>query len=305
MNIPVALALLSCTALNLSAADLPALVHQIAPGVYYRQSEDEKRIIATTSWIEFKDFVVVIDANFPWGAKAILADLKATTSKPVRFVLDTHYHADHSYGNGVFAEAGAIVVSSEMTAEDSRTRNTASWQKDTGVGEQSLKQYSLVHPQLTFNDSLAITDGSRRLELIKVGPGHTRGDAVAWLPAERIVFTGDLCTTRAQNNLSDPGMNPEGWLHILDRLTAMNPAIVVPGHGRDGTVDALKGQRAYLSAVFDAVKAGIAKGAAENDIYSSIDWAKYKPWSDEEKRNHAAVSAAYKKFTSNPGTASR
>ncbi len=305
MKISTAVFVLGSAALSLFAADLPPLVHQIAPGVYYRQSEDEKRIIATTSWIEFKDFVVVIDANFPWGAKAILTDLKATTAKPVRFVLDTHYHADHSYGNGVFAQAGATIISSEMTAEDSRTRNTASWDKDTGVGEQNLKLYSLVHPQLTFKDSIAISDGSRRLELIRVGPGHTRGDSVAWLPAERIVFTGDLCTTRAQNNLADPGMSPDGWLQILDKLAAMNPAIVVPGHGRDGTVDALKGQRAYLSAVFDAVRNGMAKGVGENEIYSSIDWPKYKPWSDDEKRNHTAVSAVYKKFSSNSGSVSK
>jgi cyclase len=257
------------------------------------------------SWIEFKDFVVVIDANFPWGAKAILTDLKATTPKPVRFVFDTHYHGDHSYGNGVFAEAGATIISSEMTGEDSRSRNTASWEKDTAVGEQSLKQYSLVHPQLTFKDSLTVSDGSRQLELIRVGPGHTRGDGVAWLPAERIVFTGDLCTTRAQNNLADPGMSPDGWLKILDLLAHMNPAIVIPGHGREGTVDALNGQRAYLAAVFDGVRAGIAKGAGENDIYSAIDWPKYKPWSDEEKRNRTAVSAAYKKLSSTSGTASK
>jgi cyclase len=275
---------------------LPPLVHQVAPGVYYRQSEDEKRIIATTSWVEFKDFVVVIDANFPWGAKAILTDLKATTLKPVRFVFDTHYHGDHSYGNGVFAEAGATIISSEMTAEDSRSRNTPSWEKDTAAGEQSLKLYPLVHPQLTFKDALSIDDGSRRLDLIRVGPGHTRGDGVAWLPAERIVFTGDLCTTRAQNNLGDPGMSPDGWLQILDKLAGMNPAVVVPGHGRDGTVDALKRQRAYLAAVFDGVRAGVAKGAGENDIYNAIEWSKYKPWSDDEKRNHVAVSAAYKKL---------
>src|SRR4051794_6912736 len=305
MNFPATLLLLGYTALNVRAAELPALVHQIAPGVYYRQSEDEKRIIATTSWIEFKDFVVVIDANFPWGAKAILTDLKATTSKPVRFVFDTHYHADHSYGNGVFAEAGAMIISSEKTAEDSRIRNTVSWEKDTAVGEQSLKQYSLVHPQLTFNDSLTISYGSRRLELIRVGPGHTRGDGVAWLPAERIVFTGDLCTTRAENNLGDPGMSPDGWLQILDKLAGMNPAIVVPGHGRDGTVDALKGQRAYLAAVFDGVKAGIAKGAGETDVYNAIEWPKYKPWSDDEKRNHVAVSAVYKRLGYPSGTASK
>jgi cyclase len=298
-------ALLSLLAASMQLAALPPLVHQVAPGVYYRQSEDEKRIIATTSWIEFKDFLVVIDANFPWGAKAILQDLKQTTEKPIRFVVDTHYHADHSYGNGVFAEAGATIISSDATAQDSRDRNTKSWSNDKGVGEQNLKQYSLVHPQLTFKDSLTIEDDSRRLELIKVGPGHTRGDVIAWLPAERIVFTGDLCTTRAQNNLGDPGMSPDGWLKILDNLIGMNPAIVVPGHGRDGTVDALKGQRAYLSAIFEAVRAGLAKGEKPEHIYKKVDWSRYKPWSDDEKRDQAAVNAAYKKISSSQGKTSK
>ena len=90
-----------------------------------------------------------------------------------------------------------------------------------------------------------------------------------------------------------PAMNPDGWLHALDKLIQMNPAIVVPGHGRDGTVDALKGQRAYLSAIFDQVKAGIANRETPDQVYSHIEWSKYKPWSDDEKRNHTAVTAAY------------
>lgn len=278
------------------AASLPPLVHQAAPGVYYRQSEDDKRIIATTSWIEFQDFVVVIDANFPWGARAILNDLRQTTQKPIRFVFDTHYHADHSYGNGVFAEAGAMIVSSDDTAADSRERNTAAWNKNSGTGEFDLKQYQLVHPQVTFHDRIAIDDGHRRLELIRVGPAHTRGDAVAWLPTERILFTGDLCTTRAQNNLADPGMTPDGWLHVLDQLAQMNPAIVIPGHGIQGTVDSLHGQRAYLAAVYNGVRAGIEKGATVEQLQSSIDLSSYKPWSDDAMRNRAAILAMYQKL---------
>lgn len=289
--------LLSLCALSMQLVALPPLVHQIAPGVYYRESEDDKRIIATTSWIEFKDFVVVIDANFPWGSTRIIQAIKETTPKPVRFVLDTHYHGDHSYGNGVFAEAGATIVASDDTAADSKARNTGSWEKDTATGEQSLKQYKLVHPQLTFRDSITIDDGTRRLDLIRVGPGHTRGDVIAWLPTERIVFTGDLCDTRAQNNLADAGMSPEGWLAILDKIYAMNPAILVPGHGRDGNAESLKGQRAYLSVIFDAARAGVAKGSSDDEIFKSIDWSKYKPWSDDEKRNHIALTAVIKKFS--------
>src|SRR5947208_8691889 len=131
LKLSIALFLAGYTAVNLAGTELPPLVHQIAPGVYYRQSEDEKRIIATTSWIEFRDFAVVIDANFPWGARAVLTDLKQTTQKPVRFVLNTHYHGDHSFGNGVFAEQEATIIASDDTAADSRARNTQSWEKNT------------------------------------------------------------------------------------------------------------------------------------------------------------------------------
>lgn len=283
-------------ALNGLAQPLPPLVRKAAPGVYYRLSEDDKKIIATTSWIEFRDFLVVIDANFPWGADALLRDLKKTSSKPIRFVLDTHYHADHSWGNGVFAAMGATILASDDTAADSVARNALGWAKDTGTGEYDLKRYKLVHPQLTFHDKLAIDDGERRLELLREGPGHTRGDVVAWLPKERIVFTGDLCTTRAQNNLSDPGMDPNGWVRILGRLIDLNPAIVIPGHGIQGTVDALKGQQAYLSAIIQAVQDGIVKEQSADQIFTTIDFAKYKPWSDSNTRNHNAVNAVYEKL---------
>jgi cyclase len=282
------------------AADLPPLVHLAGPGVYYRQSEDEKKIIATTSWIEFRDFLVVIDANYPWGARAIIPDIRKTTAKPVRFVLDTHYHADHSYGNGEFAALGATIISSDATAEDSIQRNTRSWAQNSDAGVFDLKQYSQVHPQLTFHDRIAIDDGERRLELIRLGPAHTRGDVVAWLPKERIVFTGDLCTTRAQNNLSDPGFDPGGWLRALSAMEEMNPAIVIPGHGMQGTVEALRGQRAYLAAIIDAVNAGLAKGNTVEQLQKSINLDAHKPWSDSEKRNAAAIAAIYQKLKDRP-----
>lgn len=289
----LAVAALGC--ISTLAQALPPLVRQAAPGVYYRLSEDDKKIIATTSWIEFRDFLVVIDANYPWGANALLPDLKKTSSKPIRFVLDTHYHADHSWGNGVFAALGATIIASEDTAADSVGRNTSGWAKDKGTGEFELKQYKLVHPQLTFHDKLVIDDGERRLELLREGPGHTRGDVVAWLPKERIVFTGDLCTTRAQNNLSDPGMDPDGWVRILSRLVDLNPAIVIPGHGIQGTADALKGQRAYLSAILEAVRTGMANKQTPDQIFTAINFTKYKPWSDNDTRNHNAVNAMYEK----------
>src|SRR3954463_5017263 len=70
-------------------------VHQIAPGVFTRIGDRDARQPANTSWIEFREFVVVIEANTPWGIRDILPEIRTTTSKPIRYVFDTHYHWDH------------------------------------------------------------------------------------------------------------------------------------------------------------------------------------------------------------------
>src|SRR5215813_10053041 len=72
-----------------------SIVRQIAPGVYFRQGDRDRRQPANTSWVVFRDYVVVIDANTPWGIREILPEILKTTNKPVRYVFDTHYHWDH------------------------------------------------------------------------------------------------------------------------------------------------------------------------------------------------------------------
>jgi len=146
---------------------------------------------------------------------------------------------------------------------------------------------------LVFRDAMAIDDGERRLEFIRVGPAHTRGDSVAWLPKERILFTGDLCTTRAQNNLGDPDADLDAWVQVLDDLARKNPAIVIPGHGVQGTAEALRGQRAFLAEIIKQVRAGIARGATADQLADEIDLKSFKPWSDDEARNRTNIQRAY------------
>ena len=132
---------------------------QLAPGVYYRAADRENKIIANAGWIVFRDYVLVIDANYPWGARAILADVRKTTKKPIRFVFDTHYHADHSFGNSVWVDAGATIICSRECAAESKAKNPAAWAADTGTGEFSLKKVRLEHPQIGFQDKLVFDDG--------------------------------------------------------------------------------------------------------------------------------------------------
>src|SRR5436189_5949900 len=91
-------------------------VHEIVPGVFFRYSSisaTDKSVVfggSNNIWIVFEDHVVVIDANFPKEAGDVIQAIRKTTSKPIRYVFDTHHHGDHAYGNAVWADAGASVV---------------------------------------------------------------------------------------------------------------------------------------------------------------------------------------------------
>src|SRR5271168_1592624 len=84
---------------SIAAQAEPGAVKQLAPGVYVWQGDRDKREPANCMWVIFKDYVVVVDANFPWATQEILSKIKSTTDKPIRYVLNTHYHGDHAYGN--------------------------------------------------------------------------------------------------------------------------------------------------------------------------------------------------------------
>src|SRR5437879_4391641 len=159
-------------ALYRNAASEGNLVREIAPGVFVRLAEPDKKIIANAGWVVFHDYVLVIDANYPWGARAILADVRKTTDKQIRFVFDTHYHADHAFGNSLYVDAGATIVCSQDCLAESKKKNTVAWNSDKGTGEFDLKQWRLEHPQVGFQDSMAFDDGEHRVELTRLGPGH-------------------------------------------------------------------------------------------------------------------------------------
>ena len=289
----VALLALACR----EGVSQPNLVRELAPGVYYREAERDKNIIANTGWIVFRDYVLVIDANYPWGARAVLDDLRRTVNKPIKYVFDTHYHADHSFGNSVWVDAGATIVCSEECTEESKRKNTAAWSKQPSKeGVYDMKQYRLEHPQISFRDKLVFDDGARRGELVRMGPGHTRGDAVAYLPKERILFTGDLCVNFAGNNVADVDADPDNWVRVLDDLAQKDVAIVIPGHGGQGTIDTLRGNRGYLADMIDQVRAGIEKGRSADDLAGAMDLSKHKPWGQDKARNAASIKAIYAKL---------
>jgi glyoxylase-like metal-dependent hydrolase (beta-lactamase superfamily II) len=162
--------------------------------------------------------------------------------------------------------------------------------------QYSLAPYRMQQPAMVFGDVLAIEDGVRRLELRKVGPAHTIGDAVAFLPDEGIVFTGDLCVNwRFGNNVGDRDADIPHWVQVLSDIAQWKVKTVVPGHGSPGTVDTLKAQGAFLDDLWTQVAAGKRAGKTVDQLINEVDLSKHGDFAADAQQNRAAVRQLFRK----------
>ena len=260
-------------------------VRELAPGVFYWQGDHIRKVPANCTWIVFKDYVLVIDANFPIAAREIIPLIHKTTDKPIRFLFDTHWHGDHSSANRMYVDAGAAVVCSTPCDEELRTKG--------------LKAPLKPEPaSITFPDRMIFDDGTHRVELTRLGPAHSKGDAVAYLPHEKILVSGDLCVNWTWgNNVGDPDADYDNWMRALDTLAQWDVRTVVPGHGSLAATDTLRAQRAYLADMQRQVRAGIKAGRTADALAREIDLSRHGSFGANPEQNAGSIRAMYRNLS--------
>lgn len=248
---------------------------EVALGVWFHEGDIGRKGHCNNGWIVFRDYVLVIDANFPSGAREVLPKIQASTDKPIRFAFDTHHHGDHAYGNQVWADLGATVVAHEGVLTEMKKYETGHfgtqpgrWE-DTAKGREDVRGSRLHPPSLLFPKTLAFDDGKQRVELHWFGIAHTHGDGFAWLPKERILFTGDACVNGPYNYMGDG--NSRDWIPTLEAAKALGPKIVCPGHGLVGGPEILDRQIAFFRALQREVGALKESGKTPAEAKASID----------------------------------
>jgi cyclase len=143
---------------------------------------------------------------------------------------------------------------------------------------------------------MVFDDGTHRVELTKVGPGHSQGDAVAYLPKEKILFTGDLCVNwRSGNNVADPDADIPNWVRILGRLAGWDVTTMIPGHGAPGTTATMRAQAAFLDDMWNQVTAGKRAGKSADELARSIDLSRHGDFAADPQRNAGSIRAMYRK----------
>lgn len=252
-------------------------VSEIAPGVWFRKTRWEPTFIGCNQgWVIFEDFVLVIDANFPNQAAEIIPLIRKTTDKPIRYVFDTHYHGDHADGNPIFARAGATAIASENAREEFLTKGAAGFEKQKQEKKAEYGPLKYQVPALYFPKKLVIEDATQRVELMHFAHGHTKGDAVAWLPKYGILFTGDSCLNGPFNYTGDG--NTESWIGALTEMRKLPIKILCPGHGEMSDATLIDKQRRYFVELRQYIGDAIAKGTSLEAIKKTIDFPWYKEW---------------------------
>ncbi len=242
-------------------------IEQIVPGVWFRQGDLDRYGHCNNIVIEMKDYLIVVDANYPSGARALMKDIKTISSKPVKYVFDTHHHGDHAYGNPVWTQAGATTFAYKGVAEEMARYEPMRWRADAAHRKDvaELNRNTAEPPQQTFERTpFVIEDSSRRVEFHFFGWAHTRGDGFAYLPKEQLLCTGDAVTNGPYNGMGDG--YAANWPKVVKRAMALPVKRVLPAHGPAGGPEVLSGEERFLSEIYNTVKKEIAAGKKLEDL---------------------------------------
>jgi cyclase len=284
--------------------------NKVAEGVYHAVGTGNLTVVGNSSVIVNDDDVIVVDDHVsPAAAWVLLDEIKTITNKPVRTVINTHFHYDHAHGNQIFSK-DVMIIGHEFTREmlvggksiemplyhdyvtglprqidtlkqrlaaetDATRKATLETQLQTAQNNAaSQAELKPTPPNVTLKTQMTLYRGSREIQIRFLGRAHTAGDVVVYLPKEKVVITGDMLTS-ALSNMSDAFVNE--WPGTLDELKKLDFVTVLPGHGEAFTDRAkIDYFQAYLRDVWSEVTRLKQQGVSAEDAAKRADLTRHK-----------------------------
>lgn len=229
---------------------------------------------ANAGFIVTREGVVVVDAEAsPAAGETLLRTIRSVTSRPIRWLVLTHHHPDHHFGAIVFRKAGARVIAHP----DTRTLASAGGPDEEVinwirvVGLDAMRGFGFADtPDRPVTGSDTLRFGGRTIVVFSPGPGHTPGDLMVWLPAERVLFAGDILIEDGVTMMVD-GSAP-ALLGALARIDSLAPRVAVPGHGAIPAAPAELVQRTrdYVTQLRTQMRAAVERGVPMQRALSAL-----------------------------------
>jgi glyoxylase-like metal-dependent hydrolase (beta-lactamase superfamily II) len=254
-----------------SAEGLVKIADNIYSYVDVKKGSPQKSFGANAGIIIGQDGILVIDTLISAKeAKRFIKDIRSVSDKPIRYVINTHYHLDHAFGNSEFAKLGAVIIAQEKCNKNLEEKGAAALKnaKNYGLSEADMEGTAIALPFLTFRDKMELELGNQKIELIYPGPSHSDDSILVYLPDQKILFTGDILFTNYHPFLAEG--NLEGWGKVLDRIMAMDVNKIIPGHGPLSGKEDLQKMKEYLVAFDSKAKELSAKMNDPEKIFSEL-----------------------------------
>ncbi len=281
--------------------------------------------------------VVVIDDQFADLAPGIGEQIKSVTNLPIRFLINTHHHGDHTGGNAYFIKMTTIVahenVRKHMLAQPEETIEVGtkrigeleakiaqlekdnpqssdldglrfqleSWKKNVETA-RAVKVAEIPAPNLTFNHQINLYLGGKEIQVFHVKRGHTDGDSIIYFPEQKIVHMGDLFFNKMIPFIDrDHGASTAEWIETIDAVVArVDPASqVIPGHGEVTGVNDLKAFKQYFIDLRAAVKQAIDAGKSRQQALDSVRLPQYTAYNGYDQRFQSNIGAVYDEMKGN------
>jgi glyoxylase-like metal-dependent hydrolase (beta-lactamase superfamily II) len=231
--------------------------------------------------------VLVIDTRqHPRAGQDLIDRIRKVTDKPIKWVINSHFHGDHTFGNAAFQKAGATFVAQTETARIMRLVQPKEMARRMDYFQRNRfdpNEVELILPDVTFDTEMTIHLGGREIRLFYLGPGQQPGDTFVLFPQERILFTPGAFASHSMPNMAfTPSV--DNWIKLLNQIAAMDIVRILPAHGDVATTPDVKELAAMLQDEFSTVKGAIARGLTLQQAQQTLTFPQYKDW-----RNYARL----------------
>jgi glyoxylase-like metal-dependent hydrolase (beta-lactamase superfamily II) len=278
-----------------SAQELGPAFKKVSEGIYvYAAVLNE----ANSTIILTEEGVVLIDTGqSPKDSHVVMAAVKRLTSQPVRIVIHTEPHPDHAMGDFVFSPPPVVIAHAGATASmrDSDAFKPQRIEKQMATSpamREAFEGFRVVTPHLEYRDRMTLNVGERTMELYYLKNVHSEADSAIWLPKERVLFTAASVAVKRFGN-HRPFVSIPDTLSAIKMMKALNPQVVIPGHGNPGTAKILDDMESYYNKLMEAVGQMVKDGKSLDQIKKELKIAGTEDWEGQDRFANN-IEAAYR-----------
>jgi len=242
--------------------------------------------------IVLNNFIVAIDPTmFPVTAKQFREDVEKKFSKPVKYLLITHYHGDHVFGSAPFRDTKTI--GSNKLVEGIKGKLESQWAKEAfnewikqePERKEDIKSIEVILPEISFENNYMIKDDDLQIEINHIG-GHTAGSSYAYFSHEKVLFAGDLMFAESFPWAGDPTCNPDHWITAFENMIELNFEIIIPGHGPIVGKEEMKKHLNFFKELRDATLEAIVNDESYEKIAVPDFYGSFEDWIIPETLKH-------------------